>query len=163
MARLRKEEERRQYERMINPLPAPETFDQRFPNAARSFNPHTSHGQTGVDEGEEMTYQDVDRQMALIINVLVSIIACSVAIWIAARHWSVPQRLGLSMSGSLTVAVAEVAIYLGYIRRVKDAKGKETKKVETKEVSETWVIEKAEKPAKTGNEEALRYRKGKHR
>ena len=163
MARLRADEERRQYERMVNPPSAPETFDQRFPNSARAFNPHTSHGQTGVDHGEEMTYQDVDRQIALIINVLVSIIACSVAIWIAARHWNVPQRLGLSMGGSVTVAVAEVAIYLGYIRRVKDAKGKEVKKVETKEVSETWVIEKSSKPAKAANDESLRFRKGKHR
>ena len=127
-----------------------------------SFNPNISHGQTGVDETvDEMTYQDIDRQMALIINVLVSIICCAVAIWIAARHWSISSRLGLSMSGSITVAVAEVAIYMGYIRRVKEAKTTEAKIVETKEIGETWVIEK--QTAKKALEDGVRHRKGKHR
>lgn len=148
---------------MINPLPEKESFGQRFPNAAgASFNPNTYHGQTGVDDIDEVTYQDVDRQVALIINVLVSIIACAVALWIVARHWSVPSRLALSMGGSLTVAAAEVAIYMGYIRRIQEAKGKEVKKTEKKEVSETWVIEKASGSAK-GATDDVRYRKGRHR
>lgn len=148
---------------MINPLPEKESFGQRFPNAAgASFNPNTYHGQTGVDDIDEVTYQDVDRQVALIINVLVSIIACAVALWIVSRHWSVPSRLALSMGGSLTVAAAEVAIYMGYIRRIQEAKGKEVKKTEKKEVSETWVIEKASGSAK-GATDDVRYRKGRHR
>jgi hypothetical protein len=164
MQRLRQQEEQRQYERMINPLPTSETFGQRFPNAATKFNPHISHGQTGVDDTvDEMTYQDVDRQMALIINVLVSIICCAVAIWMAARHWSVPSRLGLSMTGSITVAVAEVAIYMGYIRRVQEAKTTEAKIVETKEVGETWVIEKQAASQKKDTDDGVRHRKGKHR
>lgn len=164
MQRLRQQEEQREYERMINPLPEKETFGQRFPNAAgASFNPNTYHGQTGNDGvDDDVTYQDIDRQVALIINVLVSIIACSVALWIVARHWSVPQRMALSMGGSLTVAAAEVAIYLGYIRRIEDAKGKEIKKAEKKEVSEMWVIEKASGSSK-GATDDLRYRKGRHR
>ena len=163
MQRLRQQEEQREYERMINPLPEKETFGQRFPNAAASsFNPNTYHGQTGVDDVDEVTYQDVDRQVAVIINVLVSIIACSVALWIVARHWSVPQRLALSMGGSVAVAAAEVAIYLGYIRRIQDAKGKEIKKIEKKEVSETWVIEKASGSTKAATDD-MRYRKGRHR
>jgi len=88
-----------------------------------------------------MTYADINRQMALIANVLISILACSVALWKVAWHWSVPQRLALSMTGSLVVAVAEVAIYAGYIGRLKEAKTKEKKKVERKEVGESWVIE----------------------
>jgi hypothetical protein len=162
MQRLRKQEEQREYERMINPPPEKETFGQRFPHS--TFNPNTYHGQTGVDEAEgDVTYQDVDRQVALIINVLVSIIACAVALWIVARHWAVPQRLALAMGGSLTVAAAEVAIYFGYIRRLEEAKGKEVKLVEQKEVSEMWVIEKASGSAKNAADDALRYRKGRHR
>ena len=161
MARLRADEERKQYERMTNP--PSETFGQRSLDGTSTFEPATSHGQTGVDQIEESTYQDVERQMALIINVLVSIIACSVAIWIAARHWSVPQRLGLSMSGSATVAIAEVAIYLGYIKRTKDAKDLEIKKAERKEVVETWVIDSTPASEKTGSDDSMRYRKGKHR
>jgi hypothetical protein len=163
MQRLRQQEEQREYERMINPIPEKESFGQRFPNAAgASFNPNTYHGQTGVDDIDEVTYQDVDRQVALIINVLVSIIACAVALWIVARHWSVPSRMALSMGGSLTVAAAEVAIYMGYIRRIEEAKGKEIKMTEKKEVSETWVIEKVSGLTK-GATDDVRYRKGRHR
>lgn len=164
MQRLRQQEEQREYERMINPLPEKESFGQRYPNAAgASFNPNTYHGQTGNDGvADDVTYQDIDRQVALIINVLVSIIACAVALWVVARHWSVPQRMALSMGGSLTVAAAEVAIYLGYIRRIEEAKGKEIKKTEKKEVSETWVIEKASGSSK-GAADDVRYRKGRHR
>ena len=160
MRNLRKEEEQRQYERMLNPQ-SQGTFG---PDASYSFNPATSlsHG-PAADEVDEVTYADVNRQMALIINVLVSIIACSVAIWIAARRWDVPQRLGLSMSGSGLVAVAEVAIYMGYIRRIKDAKDKEVKKVERKEVVETWVLDGTTSIAKDSANETVRYRKGKHR
>ena len=164
MQRLRHEEEQRQYERMINPPPQQETFGQRFPNAAHSFNPATSIGQ-GPDakEVDEVTFADVNRQMALIINVLVSIIACSVAIWIAARRWTVPQRLGLSMSGSGLVAIAEVAIYMGYIRRIKESKDKEKKVVESKEIVESWVLNGSSGSKKPETSDAVRYRKGKHR
>ncbi|KAI4715805.1 hypothetical protein E4T48_08003 [Aureobasidium sp. EXF-10727] len=144
MARLRREEENIAYQRLINPTSS-------IPEMARI---------RVEDEDDEVTYTDVNRQLALIINVLVSIIACSVAIWIAARHWSVPQRMALSMFGSGTVAFAEVAIYMGYIRRIKDAKQTEGKKVETKQVVETWVIEKKD----FKKEHELRQRKGgKHR
>lgn len=162
MARLRKDEERRMYEQMVNPIPDADTFTHRFPRAQQASNAHSLLHQP-AEEIDEVTYADVNRQMALIINVLVSIIACSVAIWIAARHWSAPQRLALSMSGSGVVAVAEVAIYMGYIRRVKESKDKEVKTVETKEIVETWVIDR--NSSATGKEDAdgIRFRKGKHR
>ena len=164
MRRLRAEEEQRQYERMITPATAKETFDLRFPNAKYTFDPATSIGQApGADEVDEVTYADVNRQVALIINILVSIISCSVAIWVVARRWSVPQRLGLSMSGSGLVAVAEVAIYMGYIRRIKEAKITEQKKVEKKEIVETWVLDGSSKSEKSSASEQVRFRKGKHR
>lgn len=140
MARLRREEEARSYERMLNPPPPIEPFTQRFL--------HSSHGRlfspSSKEDDDEMTYQDIDRQLALIINVLVTVVACSVAIWIAARHWDTPLRLALSMSGSLVLAVAEVVVYTGYIRRLKDAKLKENNLVEKKTIAETWVIESRE-------------------
>ena len=138
MARLRREEEAREYERMINPPLPVETFQQRFPNSngAKLFYP--SHADIGEDD--ETTYADVNRQMALIMNVLVSIVACSVAIWLAARHWSTPSRLGLSMGGSGIVGVAEVVVYAGYIRRLKEAREKGKKQIEIKEIVKTWII-----------------------
>lgn len=138
MARLRREEEAREYERMINPPPPTETFEQRFPGSggAKLFTP----SQADIDEDDDMTYADINRQMTLIINILVSIVACSVAIWLAARHWNTPARLGLSMGGSSMIGVAEVVVYAGYLRRVKEARKRGQKQVETKEITRTWVI-----------------------
>ncbi|EHK98619.1 hypothetical protein M7I_5560 [Glarea lozoyensis 74030] len=101
MARLRREEELRVYERMTNP-PAPmETFTQKFP---------------------------------------ASIVACAGGLWVVARWWSTPARLALSMGGSLLVGVAEVVVYLGYVRRVGEAKGKAKGLKEVKEIVNTWVV-----------------------
>lgn len=138
MARLRREEEARLYERMLNPRTPSEKFSQRFPNAPFV---HLFDERTTSADDDEMTYQDVDRQLTLIINILVTVVACSIAVWIAARRWDTPQRLALSMLSSIVLAVAEVVIYWGYINRLKDAKITEKKKTERKEVIETWVIE----------------------
>ena len=138
MARLRREEEDREYERMINPPPPIETFSQRFPNSSHAdLFPKT---QEDIGEDDEISYADINRQMALIINILISIIACSVALWLAARHWSTPSRLGLSMGGSGAVAVAEAVVYAGYLRRLKEAREKGKKEIEIKEIIKTWVI-----------------------
>jgi len=137
MARLRREEEDKAYERMINPpLPA-ETFSQRFPSSNAKLFPAA---QADIGDDDEVSYTDINRQISLIINVLVSIVACSVAIWLAARHWSTPSRLGLSMGGSGMIGVAEVVVYAGYLRRIKEAKEKGKKEVEIKEIVKTWVI-----------------------
>lgn len=138
MARLRREEEARSYERMINPPPPMETFKQRFPGSANEklFGP----SQVDIGDNDEMTYADINRQLALIINILVSIVACSVALWMAARHWNIPARLGLSMGGSGVIGIAEVVVYAGYLRRLKEAKEKGQKGVEIKEIVKTWVI-----------------------
>ena len=169
MARLRREEETRAYERMINPPPKVETFSQRFPSSVqpRIF-PHDY--QNKDEEDEEITYADVNRQMALIINILVSIVACSVAIWMASSHWTTPKRLGLSMGGSGMIGVAEVVVYTGYLRRLKEAKEKGKKEVEIKEIVKTWVIggnestaeEKVLEPRamQTKHTSAVRQRKG---
>lgn len=138
MARLRRDEEARAYERLINPPQPAQSFPERFPTApAKIFSAST---EADVDQNEEITYADVNRQMALILNILVSIVACSVAIWLAAGHWSTPKRLGLSMGGSGIIAVAEVVVYTGYLRRLQEARDKGKKEVEIKEVIKTWVI-----------------------
>jgi hypothetical protein len=146
MARLRKEEEARSYEKMLHPVS--ETFNLRFPTASQGhLFPPTRQEES---EDDEVTYADINRQMALIANVLISIIACSIAIWKAAWHWPVPSRLALAMTGSITVAVAEVAIYAGYLGRVADARKVERKKVEKKTIAKSWVIEgRKEGPMKT--------------
>ncbi|PMD19189.1 hypothetical protein NA56DRAFT_575805 [Hyaloscypha hepaticicola] len=142
MARLRREEEERSYERMTNPPPPMETFAQRFPaaSAAHAFSSSYQNINTSDPEDDGLTFADVDRQMALILNVLLSIVACAGAIWVAARWWDTPARLALSMSGSILVGIAEVVVYSGYIRRVGEAKGKERGVKEVKEIVNTWVV-----------------------
>jgi hypothetical protein len=141
MARLRREEEARSYERMTNPPPPMETFAQRFPmsSAAHAFPSYQEQ-----ESEDEFTYTDINRQMALIFNVLISMVACAGAIWVAARWWSMPARLALSMSGSLLVGIAEVVVYGGYIRRVSEAKMKEKGVQEVRDVLRTWVVGGAE-------------------
>lgn len=138
MASLRREEEERAYQRMINPPPPTETFAQRFPGSRGADLFVTSPADIGEDD--EISFADVNRQMALIINILVSIVACSVSIWLVARHWSTPSRLALSMFGSIGVAVAEAVVYAGYIRRLKEARQKGKKEIEIKEILKTWII-----------------------
>jgi hypothetical protein len=157
MARLRKEEEARAYERMINPPPSEETFSQRFPtsSAAHAFSSTAAYASLNASTTEEddMTYEDVSRQVTLIFNVLISIFACAAAIWIAARWWDTPARLALSMSGSLLVGIAEVVVYTGYIRRLGEAKEKEGKVKEVREIIKTWVVGEDEDEDKRGKDE----------
>lgn len=134
MARLRRDEENRVYSRMVGHKSDPGIT----PTGASIAAGHASE-----KPEDEITYAEVNRQMTLIINVLVSIVTCAVAIWLASYHWSTPTRLALSLSGSLVVAVAEVTIYAGYLRRLGEAKTVERARRETKVVTETWVIEKS--------------------
>ncbi|KAI4263896.1 MAG: hypothetical protein L6R42_000982 [Xanthoria sp. 1 TBL-2021] len=147
MAQLRREEDARSYERMTNPPLPVETFEQRFPNKS---NPKLFAGsQDPFDSDDDITYADVNRQMAMIVNILLSIVACSIALWLVASRWSTPRRLALSMGGSILVAVAEAVVYAGYLRRIKEAREKGKKQVEIKEIIKTWVIggdEKASPP-----------------
>jgi len=158
MARLRREEEARSYERMLNPPLPTQSFSQRFPSApyAHLFPDGASTAPRSAADDDDVTFADINRQLTLIINILVSIVACSIAIWMVASHWSAPARLGLSMGGGGLVGVAEVVVYSGYLRRVREAKDKEKKKVEVKTVMESWVIEgKKDKGRAVENKQAL--------
>ena len=53
------------------------------------------------------------------------------------------------------VAVAEVVVYLGYLRKVDEAKAKGKKHVERKEIIKTWVLGGDEK-SMLGNKEPRR-------
>lgn len=141
MARLRREEEARSYERMVN-SPHVESFFERYPHAsARAFaavNKPTSYTDTGDDDG--ITYNDVHRQLLLIMNFLVSILGVAGVLWVAARWWSLPARLFLTMGGAAVVGVAEVAVYSIYVWKMGDAKQRQEAVSEVKEVIGTWVV-----------------------
>ncbi|POR31593.1 Uncharacterized protein TPAR_08190 [Tolypocladium paradoxum] len=144
MARLRREEAARAYERMVNPPPRVETFNDRFPTAAQSFaavNRPTSNADLGDDD---VTLSEVHRQVLLILNFLVSIIGVAATLWVLARWWSLPARLFLTMGGSIVVAIAEVGVYQGYVWRMSQSKSRQKAVKEVKEVVQTWVVGQAE-------------------
>jgi hypothetical protein len=132
MERLRFDEENRAYTRMLQ-------------SSLRSGAQHETSRLPEDDNDDDVTYADVDRQVALIVNILVSIVACSCAIWMASGHWDTPRRLALSLAGSGLVAIAEVVIYAGYLRRIKAAKHNAKKQTEIKTISQTWMIGGREK------------------
>ncbi|PNY25845.1 Uncharacterized protein TCAP_04224 [Tolypocladium capitatum] len=140
MARLRREEAARAYERMVNPRPRIETFSDRFPTAAQSFaavNRPTGAADLGDDD---VTLGEVHRQVMLILNFLVSIIGVAATLWVSARWWSLPARLFLTMGGSIVVAIAEVGVYQGYVWRMGRSKSRQRAVKEVKQVVQTWVV-----------------------
>lgn len=152
MARLRRDQESLTYTRMLQT------------STSTNYSPDL------LNDDDDLTYSDIHRQLILIINILISIVCVAVFIWVAARHWSVGLRLGLSMGGSLGVAVAEVGVYAGYVRKVAEAKRVERKKPEVKEIVRSWVVGRGDGQEevvgrKAGEEggDGVRKRKGKHR
>ncbi|KAK3984241.1 endoplasmic reticulum-based factor for assembly of V-ATPase-domain-containing protein [Cladorrhinum sp. PSN332] len=143
MARLRREEEERAYERMTNPTSSMETFSQRFPTNAgmaqafAAVNRPSRNDDTGDDD---ITFNDVNRQLMLILNFVLSILGVAASLWIIARWWSTPARLFLTMGGSLLVGIAEVALYGGYIWHLGEAKKKDKGFKEVKEIVQTWAV-----------------------
>lgn len=129
---------------MLNPAPKHETFHDHFPNRARSYaeaNRPVNQEDMGDDD---VTYNDVHRQVMLLINFLVSIAGVAATLWIAARWWSTPARLFLTMGGSIVVAIAEVAVYQIYVWRMGEAKAGQKAVKEVRELVKTWVIQDGE-------------------
>ncbi|ELR05864.1 hypothetical protein VC83_09232 [Pseudogymnoascus destructans] len=139
MARLRRDAEERDYVRLTKPAPASETYSRNLPATSPAFAFASTEAYIEASPDDEITYDDVTRQLTLILNVLVSIIACSAALWMVSKWWSTPARLALSFAGSILVAVAEVGVYFGYIRKVKESVMEEKAVKEVREVVDTWV------------------------
>jgi hypothetical protein len=138
MARLRRDEEERKYQRMISQpssLDAPPNFAQQFAEVNRP----ADKADLGDDD---VTMNDVHRQVMLVINFLVTIFGTAATLWIVARWWSTPARLFLTMGGTLLVAIAEVAVYSGYVWHIGEARKKDSKVKEVKEIVDTWVVNK---------------------
>ncbi len=140
MARLRHEEDARAYERMVNPPHPLETFKDRFPSSARAF-AAVNRPANAADLGDDdVTLNEVQRQVMLIINFLVSIAGVAATLWVVGRWWSLPARIFLTMGGSIVVAIAEVAVYSSYIWRLGESKKKKAGAGEVKEIVNTWQV-----------------------
>lgn len=139
MARLRHDADARSYAQLTSSSSATGATTAVTNTHVTAF----SAGDTAAaaPQADELTYADASRQATLIFNVLVSVLACGVAVWLGAWHWAAPARLALSMVGAVVVGAAEVAVYWGYLRRIGEAKAKERGKREEKSVVASWVIE----------------------
>ncbi|GAB1317495.1 hypothetical protein MFIFM68171_07705 [Madurella fahalii] len=143
MAQLRREEEQRAYECMTNPPPPMETFSQQFPNGTKIAQTFAAVNRPARDADigdDEVTFNDIHRQLMLILNFLASILGVAASLWILARWWSTPARLFLTMGGSILVGIAEVAVYSGYVWHLAEVKKKDKTFKEVKEIVQTWTV-----------------------
>lgn len=141
MSRLRRDAEELAYTRMTHPQPQAETFSHRFPLAAQTHAFAEVNRALDRDTGDDdVSYNDVHRQLMLLLNFVVSILGVAGTLWVVARWWSTPARLFLTMGGSVVVGVAEVVVYQGYLWHLGEAKKKDGKIREVREVVGTWVV-----------------------
>lgn len=143
-----------------------DAFAQQFPNAAMSglttaqayaeVNRPTRKADEGDDD--DVTYAEVHRQLMLLFNFLVSIAGVAATIWVAARWWGTTSRLLITLAGAILVAVAEVVVYSGYVRKMEKGKEVQAKVDEKRKVVQTWVVgpEGDKEGTNTDGEEAAR-------
>lgn len=170
MARLRRDEEERKYKRMVSSPSSIDTrpsFGQQFPLAQQFAQVHQPSNKADMGD-DDVTFNDIHRQVVLVINFLVSIFGSAAALWILARWWATPARLFLTMGGSLLVAIAEVAVYSAYVWHLGEAQKQDGKLKEVKEIVQTWVVGKEDEgeskevdKAGTGTEDVSNLRKRK--
>ncbi|SPO07614.1 uncharacterized protein DNG_10309 [Cephalotrichum gorgonifer] len=150
MARLRREEEARAYDRMLNPpqpLPFP-TSQPSFSSAAHpsSFDPFAAvhkpadPADVAADDNVAAIAKELNQQLMLVLNILLSVFGTAAAVWFAARWWSVTARLLLSLAAAIVVAIADVVIVSGFASKVARGRDKSKKEVEVREVVNTWVV-----------------------
>ncbi|KAK1625078.1 endoplasmic reticulum-based factor for assembly of V-ATPase-domain-containing protein [Colletotrichum phormii] len=158
MARLRRDEEERSYQRMLKQPSRMEAFSQQFPSAAARAHAfaEVNRPMNEADNGDdEVTLGDVQKQMMVILNFLISIIGVAATIWIAARWWNVTARIFLTLGGAIVVLIAEVAVYSGYVWRIGEAKSKTKEPEEIREVVQSWVLGKVSKVDPAGETTTL--------
>ncbi|KAK2057222.1 hypothetical protein LY76DRAFT_606412 [Colletotrichum caudatum] len=143
MARLRREEEERTYQHMMKQPSRTDNFSQ--PVATHASRAHAfaevNRPMRESDNGDdEVMLGDVQKQVMVIFNFLVSIVGVAATIWVAARWWNVTARILLTLAGAILVLVAEVAVYSGYVWKITEAKANRKEPEEIKEVMHTWVL-----------------------
>ncbi|KAL1896799.1 hypothetical protein Sste5346_004432 [Sporothrix stenoceras] len=132
MARLRRDEEARAYERMVNP---PDAYDtSKFAQVNRPV----YAADTGDDD---VTFNDINRQVMLIFNFVLTMAGVAYALWMLARWWPTPSRLFLAMGGSIATGIVEYGLYAGYVWHLSDAARREkNEQKEVRQVVNTWAV-----------------------
>lgn len=114
MARLRVEQEQRDYKAML---------------ARQAYEEHRAL--LGQDPDEEKD----DISPSLVLNMLLSVVMCAGAAFYMTKWWpNDGVRVLVSLATGIVVGVAEVTVYAGYLRKVDESRRKERKLREKKEV-----------------------------
>ncbi|KAK9375696.1 endoplasmic reticulum-based factor for assembly of V-ATPase-domain-containing protein [Lipomyces chichibuensis] len=84
---------------------------------------------------EPFEKKEIKQQISVIINIMFSVVSVAFAMWTwGGSSLTTGKRLLLSMLAGLVVLLAEVTLYMGYIQRIDDARKKEKRTKEVKEV-----------------------------
>lgn len=114
MARLRVEQEQRDYKAMV----ARQAYEER----------RALLGQDPDEEKDDVT-------PSLVLNMLLSVVMCAGAAFYLTKWWpNDGVRVLVSLATGIVVGIAEVTVYSGYLRKVDESRKKERKKKEKKEV-----------------------------
>lgn len=136
MARLRREEEARAYDRMLNPPDLPTaSFD---PYAAVHKPSNALDADT--DDAIAAVAKELNQQLMVVLNVLLSVFGTAAAVWWAARWWNPAARVLLALGAAIVVAVADVVIFWVFAWRVGGGRKREGEREEVREVVKTWVV-----------------------
>lgn len=135
MAKLRVEQERREYRAMLV---------QREQNSQQALN-----GQIGADDEHE---GDDDISPSLVLNMVLSVVMCAFVAWHLTRWWpNDGVRVLVALGVAIVVGVAEVVVYAAYLRKITDSRIKERRKKESKEVLEEYVVEDVDLKSRQGD------------
>lgn len=140
MARLRREEEARAYERMLNPPDLPHLP----PNA--SFDPYAAvhkpsdPSDNADDDGIAIVAKELNQQLMVVLNILLSMLGTAAAAWFASRWWSITARVFLALGAAILVAAADVVVFSGFVGRVREGRERGKKETDVRRVVGTWVV-----------------------
>lgn len=134
MERLRAEQQERQYQSYL----AKEDDDRSVIDSIGQYR----HQEKVLGNGS--IAKEVNYQLTTIVNILITTCSSGYAVW----YWSGSSagglnyglRMLLSLLAAAVVLLAEVVIFGGYLRRVDEARDRESKKVETREIVESVVF-----------------------
>ncbi|OBA19099.1 hypothetical protein METBIDRAFT_80041 [Metschnikowia bicuspidata var. bicuspidata NRRL YB-4993] len=125
--RLRNKEE--EYQKLVNPSPTLNTlYEQKYHD--EPFNSVRQHKETKT-------------HITTMFNILISVASVVYAIWYwTDSSWGIRDsyRVLLCIFFGILILVAEVVVYMGYLRRIEEAKIKERNKKELKKVVRSFTV-----------------------
>jgi uncharacterized membrane protein YidH (DUF202 family) len=149
MARLRSEEQEKEYRKFI-------AKDRNsYTGIVDSIGSYAFMPDANVDLNKVGNIgeaaKEVKHQLTTIVNVLITVVSVGYAVW----YWSGSSmglngkndatRLLLSIFASIVVLVAEVVVFSGYLRKVDESREKEKNIIESRSIVETVVIQNKKK------------------